>query len=92
MKPHTPLTDEEGEVRELTATDMALFRPAHEVLPESLQATLGIRRRGTQHAPTKQPTTIRLDADVMDAFRHTGRGWQTRINAVLREAVAAGRV
>jgi len=40
----------------------------------------------------KIPTTIRLDADVMEAFRAGGQGWQTRINAVLREAVAAGRV
>jgi len=40
----------------------------------------------------KQSTTIRLDADVMGAFKALGRGWQTRINAVLREAVAAGRV
>jgi len=40
----------------------------------------------------KIPITIRLDADVMEAFRAAGQGWQTRINAVLREAVAAGRV
>jgi len=92
MKPHTPLIDEEGEVRELTAADMALFRSAHEMLPESLQATLGIRRRGAQRTPIKKPTTIRLDSDVLDALRRMGRGWQTRVNALLREAVAAGRV
>jgi uncharacterized protein (DUF4415 family) len=28
--------------------------------------------------------TLRLDADVIDAYRRQGRGWQTRINAVLR--------
>jgi len=28
----------------------------------------------------------------MDALRATGAGWQTRINAVLREAVAAGKL
>jgi uncharacterized protein (DUF4415 family) len=33
---------------------------------------------------TKQPTSIRLDADILDWFRGQGRGWQTRINAVLR--------
>jgi len=43
-------------------------------------------------ANPKQATTIRLDADVMAAFRALGKGWQTRINAVLREAVAQGRV
>jgi len=39
----------------------------------------------------KTPTTIRLDADVMRAFQAAGKGWQTRINAVLREAIEAGR-
>jgi len=92
MQAHTPLTDAEGEVRTLTAADMAQFRPAHEVLPASLQKTLGMRRRGPQKAPVKPATTIRLSPEVMDAFRATGRGWQTRIDAVLREAVAAGRV
>jgi len=40
----------------------------------------------------KVRVTLWLDADVLAAFKATGRGWQTRINAVLREAVAAGRV
>jgi len=30
-------------------------------------------------------TTIRLDPDVIEAFRAQGRGWQSRINAALRE-------
>jgi hypothetical protein len=38
-----PLTDADGEVRELTAADFALFRPAHEVLPPSLLNKRGIR-------------------------------------------------
>ncbi|WP_147492032.1 BrnA antitoxin family protein, partial [Burkholderia pseudomallei] len=29
--------------------------------------------------------TIRLDDDVLDAFKATGRGWQTRVNAALKE-------
>gem|GEM_PF-6623390 len=40
----------------------------------------------------KMSTTIRLDADIMDAFKGTGKGWQTRVNAVLREAVQQGRI
>jgi uncharacterized protein (DUF4415 family) len=35
---------------------------------------------------------MRVDADVLDAFKATGTGWQTRINVLLREAVASGRV
>ena len=37
----------------------------------------------------KQQITLRLDADVLDFFRHTGSRYQTRINAVLRAYVEA---
>jgi uncharacterized protein (DUF4415 family) len=37
-------------------------------------------------ANPKQAVKLRLDADVLDAYRKTGRGWQTRINADLRKA------
>jgi uncharacterized protein (DUF4415 family) len=30
-------------------------------------------------------TTVRFDRDVLDAFRSTGRGWQTRMNEALKE-------
>jgi len=30
-------------------------------------------------------TGIRLDADVLDHFKATGKGWQTRMNAALRD-------
>ena len=32
----------------------------------------------------KVPVSIRLDADLVEHFRSTGHGWQTRINAILR--------
>ena len=35
----------------------------------------------------KLVTTIRLDADVLDYFKRQGRGYQTKINAVLRHFV-----
>lgn len=34
----------------------------------------------------KVQTTIRLDADVVEAFKKDGPGWQSRINAALRKA------
>jgi uncharacterized protein (DUF4415 family) len=40
-------------------------------------------------AKTKQQITLRLDADVLQFFRSEGRRYQTRINAALREFVAA---
>lgn len=33
----------------------------------------------------KLALTVRYDADVVAAFRATGKGWQTRMNAALRE-------
>jgi uncharacterized protein (DUF4415 family) len=37
--------------------------------------------------PRKQDIHIRLDADVLDWFKRTGKGYQTRINNVLRAFV-----
>jgi uncharacterized protein (DUF4415 family) len=37
----------------------------------------------------KDPVTLRLDRDVIAWFKHQGRGYQTRINAVLRAFVEA---
>jgi len=54
---------------------------------------IGARPVGRPPVPVKRPTlSMRVDADVLAAFRQSGKGWQTRINAVLREAVQAGRV
>lgn len=38
----------------------------------------------------KQQVTLRLDADVIEAMRASGPGWQTRANDVLRERFKAG--
>jgi uncharacterized protein (DUF4415 family) len=35
----------------------------------------------------KEHTNLRIDADVLDFFRKQGRGYQTKINAVLRSYV-----
>ena len=43
-------------------------------------------RIGRPKSPTtKVSTTIRLDREVIDAFRAEGPGWQSRINAALRD-------
>ena len=34
---------------------------------------------------TKKSTTVRFDNDILAAFKATGRGWQTRLNAALRD-------
>jgi len=75
---------------ELDDAWFARARPAHEALPpEVFQGLAALRRnrgeRGPQKAPTKVATTIRLSPEVSDAFRATGRGWQTRIDDALKD-------
>jgi uncharacterized protein (DUF4415 family) len=51
------------------------------------------RGRGRPVVAVKRPTlNMRVDAEVLDAFKATGPGWQTRINALLRDAVKRGLV
>ena len=83
MANHKSLINAGGEVRELTAKDLAKFKPAAEVLPLSLRKKLGMR--GPQKTPTKERITIRLSREVVEQFRESGEGWQTRVDAALRE-------
>ena len=46
------------------------------------------RTRGPNKRPVKQQVAIRLDPDVVSALRASGPGWQTRVNAALKEWLA----
>jgi len=72
---------------EWTAEDFAQARPASAVLPPEMYAALLTKRpRGRPKADaTKVFTAIRLDADLLETFKSTGKGWQTRVNAALRQ-------
>lgn len=51
------------------------------------------RGRGRPVVAVKRPTlNMRVDAEVLEAFKATGPGWQTRINALLRDAIKRGVV
>ena len=54
-------------------------------------ATIGTIRRasGPNKNPTKEQVAIRFDRDVLVAFRASGAGWQTRMNAALKEWLAS---
>lgn len=45
--------------------------------------------RGMKPVPRKKQVTLRLDEDVLDWFRAQGKGYQSRINALLRAYVEA---
>ena len=74
---------------EWTEDDFARARPIEE-FPELLAAFPKARGRpvGSLKIDAKQAVSIRLDPEVLAYFRATGRGWQSRINDVLRKAIA----
>jgi uncharacterized protein (DUF4415 family) len=41
------------------------------------------------YRPVKKQTTVRIDADVLAWLKRSGRGYQTKLNAILREAMLA---
>jgi uncharacterized protein (DUF4415 family) len=55
----------------------------HEEIQAGIEAYR--RQRGRPTGSDKESTTIRFDREVLAAFRAGGPGWQTRMNAVLRD-------
>ncbi|SJM96046.1 BrnA antitoxin family protein [Crenothrix polyspora] len=95
-----PTDEEEAEINagiaadpdtyELNDEDFTRMRPAYEVLPEIFGADIAAEmlkpKGGRPRTDTpKVFTGIRLDSDILEAFRATGKGWQTRMNDALKE-------
>lgn len=53
-----------------------------------MRAGMPAARIGRPPGSTKESTTIRFDADVLAALKASGPGWQTRVNDLLRAAMA----
>jgi len=74
---------------EWTAAEIKKARPALDVLGEVFGKHASEQLRRGRGRPPKEDRkvnqTIRIDADVLAAYRQQGKGWQTRINEVLRE-------
>ena len=90
MKKKKPdhISQEDWEAVDVPEWTEEMFRrakPAREVFPDFDFPKP--RRRGPQKTPTKLQATIRFDRDVIEYFRGTGRGWQTRVNETLRREV-----
>lgn len=81
-KPNPELVDADNP--EWTAAE-ARKASSFSALPKTLQSKLARRARGTQLAPTKERITIRLSPKVVETFRATGAGWQTRMDAALQD-------
>lgn len=61
--------------------------------PASAAELAAARKVGRPRATVVRPmVSLRLDPDVLAGLRASGPGWQTRVNALLREAVTKGRL
>ncbi len=58
-------------------------------IPEATEAFWKNAKRGVFYRPTKTSTTVRIDSDVLAWLRGQGKGYQSRINAILRRAMLA---
>jgi uncharacterized protein (DUF4415 family) len=70
---------------ELTKSDFVRAKPFAQAFPD-LAASLR-RRRGPNKSPTKKLVSLRLSPEVIQHFKSTGAGWQSRIDETLRKAV-----
>ena len=71
-------------LRSLEQATQEQFAGVH--TPAQITARRG-RPIGSTKADSKQAVKLRFDPDVLAALRATGRGWQTRVNDVMREWV-----
>lgn len=70
---------------ELTDEELAQARPFAEVYPDLAESIRRARGRPKVASPLQQ-ISLRLDPDVIEKFKATGKGWQSRINDVLKAA------
>ena len=78
-----PSEEEARKIQEGIASDEDTF---------TLEEFKKLRRVGRPKAAvTKQPVSIRLSPEVVEYFKSTGKGWQTRVDEVLKAYVESNR-
>ncbi len=87
-KPNPEKVDQDNP--EMTEDWLAKARPASKLLPglfgEAAAKEMLKPKRGRPISATpKEHINIRLDADIVGAFKQSGSGWQTRLNNALRD-------
>lgn len=82
-KPITP----DDDIPEMTSADFTRTKPMRAVMPDVLAAL----KRGPGRPAIDNPKvriSLRLDPEVLAAYRATGDGWQSRINDTLARAIS----
>ena len=88
-KPKTRVTSDD-DLPEMTAADFARAKSLRAAMPEVVEAMKRGRGRPKSAYP-KIRVSLRLDPDVIAAYKATGTGWQSRINDILAHGLTRGR-
>ena len=78
----------DDDIPEMTVEDFRRARPVAEVMPDLIETAKRARGR-PRLLKVKTHVSLRLDPEIVDAFKAEGRGWQGRINAALARVLAA---
>ena len=85
-----PLTEEQkADLKRLAALPDAEINTSD--IPELTDAQLAEMKRPEHFRPVKKQITARLDADVLAWLKAGGKGYQSRMNAILRQAMLSGK-
>jgi uncharacterized protein (DUF4415 family) len=76
--------EEEAAIQRGIEADPDTYVPTDEEFARMKRVNLKTRGRPRLESPKVQ-LSIRYDADIIDAFKASGEGWQTRMNAALRD-------
>jgi len=79
-----PTAREERAIRAGIARDTDTY----ELSRDEFRELKPVRRGRPKSAIHKVPVTVRLDPNVVEYFRASGRGWQTRVNEALADYVS----
>jgi len=83
---HLPITKER--LKEIMTSKNSDFSDCPELTDEQLaQMKPSHYRNMANYKPIKKTVNVRLDADVIEWLQSAGRGYQTRMNAILREVM-----
>ncbi|MEK7660606.1 MAG: BrnA antitoxin family protein [Pseudomonadota bacterium] len=86
------LIDEDGEVRTPSDFSKIKFMRVKDVFPELAEYS---RQRKAGRPPVEAPKkskTFKLSQDVIEAIVQSGKGYNARVEKVLRESLAAGKI
>ena len=75
-------------IAEIKAFKDSYFSESPIITEEQIKQFKPSHLRNTElYRPVKKDIHVRLDADIIDWLKHSGKGYQTRLNAILRQAM-----